>query len=233
MRLTTALTALFSLLSATTALAQLQVPNCLPTDVECFMTKAQYTVLGTITSNNANSTDPGASPANYNATMLIQCVYASFGNNKGTGANMANNQLTVTGFGFPNPNCPPNTGAQAIVNSSSIYFIYVATSVPQGGMPIYTVFNPCGGGIPFSDENLNKLGAIVAKNPQNAIPPANQGNPAKCTLPTPTPVSTIAPTATGSNKPLELPSNAVVIPQWTVLSVVGAIFVTVLTVVLA
>ncbi|KNC99133.1 uncharacterized protein SPPG_05392 [Spizellomyces punctatus DAOM BR117] len=196
------------------------VPNCLPNDLPCFMTQAQYTILGTVVGNNANT--PPGSAQNYNATIAVQCIYASFGNNRGQGG-FVGQQITVTGFGNPNQKCPNNMGADAIPNNSSIFFIYVASSVPQGGLPIFTVFNPCGGGIPYSPQNLQTLANSLAKFPQNAI----AGAP-NCALPAPEATAT-APaggaTQTPGGNPLALPGSAgySAVPQWTLFGGIATI----------
>ncbi|KAI9091760.1 hypothetical protein DFS34DRAFT_634802 [Phlyctochytrium arcticum] len=169
------------------------VPNCKPGDLPCLMTQAQYTILGTVTNNNANSGQPGASAQNYNATVKVFCVYASFGNNKGTGAAFNGQEITVTGFGNPNARCPNNAGADAAVNTQNIFFVYVASMVAQGTIPVFTIFNPCGGGIPYNQDNLQTLSNALAPFPQNSLPQSGS-----CALP-PATVTTPAPGAQPTN----------------------------------
>ncbi|KAI8816266.1 uncharacterized protein EV422DRAFT_501409, partial [Fimicolochytrium jonesii] len=174
-------------------------PSCQPDDTKCFITTAQYTVLGSVVSNNANSSDPGASPAKYNATIQINCVYASFGSNKGTGANFLNQQVTVTGFGTPNAICPRNLGVTANPNDKAIFFISVANGVPQGGIPIFSVFNPCATSVPFTADNMQLLADTLSAYPQNVIPGSTQ-----CALP---PSRVATPTAATGAGGAAAPTN--------------------------
>ncbi|KAI9091245.1 hypothetical protein DFS34DRAFT_584595 [Phlyctochytrium arcticum] len=193
------------------------LPDCLPNQIDCLMTKSQYTILGTVVSNNMNDTTTAVRPlpssTNYNATIMVNCVYSSFSNNKGTGAGLAGQAITVTGFGNPRPSCPQSLGAVAEPGQSSIFFVYVSSMVAAGNIPLFTVFNPCGGGIPFSDTNLQTLSNILQKNPANAITGVNRGS-ANCTLPNPVipPTTTAPPTSTptggAGNNPLVLDNAA-------------------------
>lgn len=205
MRPSTALTALVALIASTSpAISQSpSAPSCQPNDVPCLITSAQYTILGTVISNNAQT--PPASAQDYNATIQIQCVYASAGTNRGPGTGMTGSQVLVTGFGTPNAKCPNGLGADAAVNTSSIYWISIAsaTSGPSQ-LPTYSVFNPCGGGIPFSQNAVQTLASVLGKNQQIALPLS--GN---CSLPTPVATSTTsAPAPSGTSKaPLEVPNS--------------------------
>ncbi|TPX62335.1 hypothetical protein PhCBS80983_g00449 [Powellomyces hirtus] len=234
MRFTTAALTAFvaclplSLAQATTA------AGCAVSDIVCLSSTAQYTVLANVVSNNANSTDPGASPAAYNATVSVSCVYGSFGSGMGTGDGLVGQQVLVTGFGNPRNACPGRIGAEAPTNFTGIFFIYVANRVGQGQQPVYTVFNPCGGPIVNSPANLLNLQSVLDKNPTNRLLKGN------CIFPTPAPapaVSGAGPTATAAptNTPLALdPANsAMVISHASILSVVAAGLVGVLTVVFA
>ncbi|KAI8826895.1 uncharacterized protein EV422DRAFT_490291, partial [Fimicolochytrium jonesii] len=152
------------------------VPSCGTTgDPTCLITTAQYTVLGTVISNNANTT---GSPTNYNATIDVSCVYASFGVSQGVGAGLADAKVLVSGFGDPYPGCPNNLGASAPVNQTEIFFIYVANRVGQNATPFYTIFNPCGGGLSNSTGNLEAIRSTLEKNPKNSVLKGSQ-----CALP--------------------------------------------------
>ncbi|TPX59539.1 hypothetical protein PhCBS80983_g02419 [Powellomyces hirtus] len=174
-------------------------PTCTPNDVACIITSAQYTVLGTVTANNANSSEPGASATNYNATMQIDCVYSSFGTNKGTGANFINQSVKVINFGNPKAGCPNGLGANAIVGTQSIYFIAIANTVGQGAIPTFTVFNPCGGALENSKANQQIMADVLAKFPQNVIP----GSPQCALLPATAPTTTagVGASPTGASAP--------------------------------
>ncbi|KAJ3281995.1 hypothetical protein HK104_011161 [Borealophlyctis nickersoniae] len=112
------LTALLAFLAFTTLTAA-QFPDCLPTDVVCRVQKSQYTVLGTVVSVTSNTT-----ASDYNATVLIQCVYASVDPTVNTGANIIGQQVLITGFGPARAGCPSNTGATVKVGTSYIFFLF-------------------------------------------------------------------------------------------------------------
>eukprot|EP00842_Homolaphlyctis_polyrhiza_P001427 jgi/Hompol1/2285/HPOL_002140-RA len=183
-----------------------QAPNCgLPADPVCLIKNAQYTGVGTIISNNLSA--PGVTPDNYNATVRIRCLWASFSTPASPGAGLVGSStgpdLLVANWGFPKPGCPANTGSQALVNTSKILFFYVAAPAPSGSSPdkaIFAVQDPCVGGLDYTPQNLQLIANVLAQNPQNAIPSQNSGPASQCALPS-VPSSTIAntpATATGT-----------------------------------
>ncbi len=75
-------------------------PNCpAPVQIECLASQAQFTVLGSITETNLQ-TSTLASQINYNATMALSCVYASFSNPVSNLISGGRSYLT-TGWGNP------------------------------------------------------------------------------------------------------------------------------------
>ncbi|KAI8998378.1 hypothetical protein BC832DRAFT_231729 [Gaertneriomyces semiglobifer] len=196
--------------------------TCLPTDLKCIMTEAHYTVLGTVVSTNIGEIVDGVTvdPSKYNATMTIDCVYSSAGKSKGTGAGLVGSNVLVAGFGDPNPLCPNNKGALATPGAPMMHFLHVASIVPNGELPVFSVFNPCGGAAEASAANFQLLSDVLAGVPTNAIQPPNRGTKPECTLPTPTakPTATTTPTTTTGNKADDLGSGAtdVVANKWMV-----------------
>ncbi|KAJ3260864.1 hypothetical protein HK103_007427 [Boothiomyces macroporosus] len=155
----------------------------LPADNACLVKNAQYTFVGTVTSNTISS---GGSASNYNATLSVRCMFASFSSPPSSGEGLVGNTITVTGWGVPNPKCPNGLGAAANVQDTNIYFINVAQR-PQAGQSaqniIYAVQDICVGGIPFNQANLQTISDVLAQNPGNAITGAAAGTDAACTLP--------------------------------------------------
>ncbi|KAJ3189215.1 hypothetical protein HDU85_002840 [Gaertneriomyces sp. JEL0708] len=180
------------------------------------MREAQYTILATVMGNNKNSGEVNATASNYNATLLVHCIYSSFGNNAGKGG-FAGQQLTVTGFGNPNPGCNNGQGADAEPTTQKIFFIHVAEGFAQGATPVFAIFNPCGGGIDNTPPNQQMLANVLAAHPANALQNADP----LCKLP----ASNAKPTTSASPSPgtqvEKLPgidSGApVIVSQWPVL----------------
>ncbi|KAJ3011257.1 hypothetical protein HKX48_006934 [Thoreauomyces humboldtii] len=235
MHFSTALTTVAALVaSAVPALAQTPAGCPVVGDVNCLASTAQYTVLATVISNNANTT---ATPANYNATISISCVYTSAGANQGKGTGMIGSDLTVTGFGNPKAACPSGVGADAIVGSTGIMFISVGQSVGPNVLPFYTLFNPCGGAVANSTANLQTIRNVITANPTDSIVMGT------CALPPAPPASSSASSAgaataaaSPSTVPLTLPgastgsgAGSVEISQYTILSLSALGLVGVLT----
>ena len=96
----------------------------LPPTTDCLVQHSQFTVLGIVTATNNISNSPG----NYNVTMQINCVFASFSSPAiSSGAGLAGNIVTVVNWGNPKVGCPtsgPNTGASAPLNSQQLCKLY-------------------------------------------------------------------------------------------------------------
>ncbi|KAJ3036728.1 hypothetical protein HDV00_002441 [Rhizophlyctis rosea] len=179
--------ALLTLALAPMAIAQMATaPQCQPTDTTCFITKAQYTVLGTVLGNNIGVSDPTTgvtgTAENYNATVNVQCVYASTNPTMNSGANILGQTVTVTGFGTSRKACPNGGGASAAANQSNIFFLFVANTPPKGQIPILSVFDICTGGLSYDNTHLQSVGNVLASNSQLAFYGASRG-PASCTVP--------------------------------------------------
>ncbi|KAJ3157475.1 hypothetical protein HDU86_003367 [Geranomyces michiganensis] len=195
--------ALFTLLASVAAPALGQATTaagCPATDLKCLITTAQYSLRGTVVSNTANTTD---TPAAYNATISVSCVYSSFTSPTGAGA-FAGSDILVTGFGAAKAGC---AGLAANPGDEGIFFVYVANRVGQNGTPYYSVFNPCAGNItPNSTANLVTMQSILS-NPANAANVLNKGT--GCALPAPATSSAPAPAApTGSSASASGPAPA-------------------------
>ncbi|KAJ3148738.1 hypothetical protein HDU89_004588 [Geranomyces variabilis] len=195
--------ALFTLLASVAAPALGQATTaagCPATDLKCLITTAQYSLRGSVTSNTANTTD---TPAAYNATIAVSCVYSSFTTPTGAGA-FAGSDILVTGFGAARAGC---AGLAANPGDEGLFFVYVANRVGQNGTPYYSVFNPCAGNItPNSTANLATMQSILS-NPANAANVLNKGT--GCALPAPTTSAAPAPaTATGSSASAAAPAPA-------------------------
>ncbi|KAH6562410.1 hypothetical protein BASA50_006511 [Batrachochytrium salamandrivorans] len=207
---------LASLLSSTVTNAQLVLqpaPNCgLPADPKCLVMNAQYTVVGTVMSNTLGQ--PGSTPTNYNATIAIRCVWASFTSPMSPGLGLAGQQVTVANWGFPKTGCPANTGSDAAIGANRIFFLYVAAPAPQGQGPdkaVYAVQDMCVGGVEYNSPNVNTVANVLNQYPNNAVATSNIGG-ANCTLP-------VSTTGTGSGgtsgnpaptAPVTVPSNGAV-----------------------
>ncbi|KAL2914501.1 hypothetical protein HK105_206068 [Polyrhizophydium stewartii] len=183
------LAAAVSALSLFASLASAQLtfqpaPNCgLPADPKCLITNAQYTVVGTVTSNTLNEST--STPANYNATVNIRCVWASFTSPPSTGEGLVGNNLLVANWGFPKAGCPANTGAQAVVGANRILFLYVAASAARGLPPSQNVFavqDICVGGLDYNEANVKTVASVLNQYPSNAIGAQFRGD-SSCALP--------------------------------------------------
>lgn len=102
------------------------------------------------------------------------------------GEGLAGKVVNVTNFGFPNPRCPPNTGANVTVGQSGIFFINVARAGPRGSSPHQATFGVtdiCSGGKNITENGI--VAEVLADGlPENTIPLANRGTEPFCTLPT-------------------------------------------------
>ncbi|KAJ3268259.1 hypothetical protein HDV01_003233 [Terramyces sp. JEL0728] len=151
----------------------------------CFVKNAQYTVVGTVLSTNANT--PFGNPSDYGVQMAIRCMYASFTVPPSTGEGIVGNTVLVNGFGLPNGQCSSNVnhGSSANVGDIKIYFIYTGTIQPglAAKQMTYSLQYPCTGGIPFSVSNLYKIGDILGSFPGNAINGTNFGSDPSCVIP--------------------------------------------------
>ncbi|KAI8810085.1 hypothetical protein BJ742DRAFT_207393 [Cladochytrium replicatum] len=197
--------ALFTLLalccSVRTAFAQ---GTCLPTDTACLVRTAQLTVLATITGTNLNETGTAANSTNYNATVTLQCGYYSSDAaavallkprlNSAVGANVP---VTVTGWGKPNPGCANNLGAEAVVGSTKVLFVYVTVGTDAASIvPTLAVFDICQGGVDPTTQVLTTIAQLQQQNPANVI---NVGT--NCTLPVLPSTTTARTTATSTVSP--------------------------------
>ena len=184
-----------SLLLATSVISQ--DSSCgFPPDLPCLVQLSQYTIVGTVISNNLN--DPGtlATPQNYNATIAIQCNYASFSKPYSDGKGVAGSTVLVTGFGVGNPRCQKGSSSQAIVNQTAIFFINVRTYRPKAGEPIvYQVTDVCVGELERDAGNLQGISNLLALYPENAIGSNYMAAPGvDCALPRPSiPLETTKP----------------------------------------
>lgn len=168
--------------------------GCALTDVACLSSKAQFTVIGTVQSTNLNTT-PGISVNNYNASLYVQCVLASFSNPISSAAGLANQLVTVTRWGVNNPACPSGKGSTAVVGTPYIYFIAISKAAPYGssiGQALYTVQDPCAGGVPYNATNIQTISNLLATNPNNAVPASYVGTDPSCPLPAPTATLTLS-----------------------------------------
>ncbi|KAI8908903.1 hypothetical protein EDD86DRAFT_232412 [Gorgonomyces haynaldii] len=167
----------------------------LPPTVDCLVGNAQYTVLGRVTGTNLGDPQfPQATASNFNATVAIDCVFASFDSPPSSGIGLAGNSVTVTGWGSPKPGCPAGYGAPANINQTALYFFYVARPGTSPIANLYGVNYICVGGIPATQDNLTKLAQLLAQSPANAIAPAYKGSSPTCNLPA-------LPTSTGAASP--------------------------------
>jgi hypothetical protein len=170
----------------------------LPAKPECVIQNSQYTILGTVTDNNIGKT-PYASTRNYNASIAVQCVWASFTNPPASGFGLVDTIIPVMGYGRPYAGCPNADGSDAEVNSTQIFFIYLHTGA-LSGPSLYAVSNPCAGSLPYSPENVQLVANLVGADPSGKIAAQYRGTKPECTLPAPQPLSTGSSVA-GSNKP--------------------------------
>ncbi|KAI8811189.1 hypothetical protein BJ742DRAFT_154770 [Cladochytrium replicatum] len=187
--------------SAQTAFAQ---GTCLPTDTACLVRSAQLTVLATITGTNLNETGTAANSTNYNATVTLQCGYYSSDAaavallkprlNSAVGTNVP---VTVTGWGKPNPRCANNLGAEAIVGTTKVLFVYVTVGTDAASIvPTLAVFDICQGGVDPTTQVLTTIAQLQQQNPANVI---NLGT--NCTLPALPSTTTARTTATSTVSP--------------------------------
>lgn len=52
-------------------------------------------------------------------------MYASFSSPPSEGSGLIGQEIRVANWGKPQPRCPAGAGAEAIENSTQIYFLYV------------------------------------------------------------------------------------------------------------
>ncbi|KAJ3046314.1 hypothetical protein HDV00_000128 [Rhizophlyctis rosea] len=181
-------------------------PACKADDIPCYVTSAQYTILGNVVSSNANL--PPGSSANYNATIAVKCVYASYNTTLNTGANILNESVVITRFGQSTSKCPTGGGATATPGQTAIFFVHVANTPALGTTPILSVFDVCTGGLNNTDSARQQIATVLAKSPDYGFYGAQRG--ANCTLPglptdfkplpspSPSPSPTSSPTATAT-----------------------------------
>lgn len=175
-----------------------------PPDVQCLVKSSQYTVLATVVSNTLGQ--PGSSPTNYNATLSIQCNWATFSEYRSEGVGVQGSQLLVTGFNVGSSRCPKGAISEAVVNTTKIFFIHVATRNPVPGQAIvYSIVDVCVGGITYNPDNLAQIATVLAENPSGAIDAKYRGSADTCKLPTPTATATPS-TDNGTGPPL--PGNS-------------------------
>jgi hypothetical protein len=81
--------------------AQAITDKCgLPADPKCLVRSAQYTVVGNIRGTNLNQSGSLATPNNYNATMNIRCILASFSSPISAGDELVGKDVLVTNWGL-------------------------------------------------------------------------------------------------------------------------------------
>jgi hypothetical protein len=153
----------------------------------CLAQQSQYTVIGTVISNNLN--DPGtiATPQNYNATISIKCNYLSFANPPSTNVNLVGKTLKVVGFGRGSSRCQRGGGSDAIVNQTAIFFLSVFTKRPLDLTTAdYSVVDICYGAFDADLNNNQTISNLMTQYPNNKIPVSYTTAPgAQCGLPAP------------------------------------------------
>lgn len=185
------LKALLFLAQALIVLAQGSTPSCAPTDtLECFMTESQFTVLGTVLSTNLNTPGTTATQSNYNATVRVDCVFASF-SDPISSIVRGGQTYNVMRWGKPQVACGSgNLGATATVNETKIFFFYIASRIVDNENPVLGVFDLCTGGYLPTNQSLQDVSNVLNDNPANKLLTGNN-----CTLP--------PSTSTGKEKPTD------------------------------
>ena len=175
-----------------------QGPGCpgAPAELGCVVKNSQYTIQGTVVSNDQASWPPGSS---YNATIKVNCVYASNDPKLSTGAGLIGQDIFVENFGAAS-SCPRSI-SEATVNATRIFHVFVRAIAPTR---VYSVVDICSGGRPNTQENLQALSKYLTENAQYAISSGNRGPVGTCSLPTP-PAPSVAPSPVASSnaKPTE------------------------------
>lgn len=174
--------------AAAQLLAPAAVTTCsLPATVNCLVGNAQYSVLGTVTASQQSPT----TASNYNATMRIDCMYASY-SSPVSNVNLVGQSLLVANWGNPKQGCPAGRYAEAELNVQKVYFIYVARAGATPATAVYGINYICVGGIANSTANLQDMSNVLAASPQNSIASLNAGS-AQCALPAPAASATPGP----------------------------------------
>ena len=199
---------LISSLALLAASAQAQVSCGFPPKIDCLVKNAQYTLAATVLSTTQNST---GNPANYNATLAVQCLWATGQPGTATGMGIQGSSILVTSFGsnkvrhaiftyyihsemfFLNiyltrhqSNCPRGSNAEAVVGNTRIYFIHVRSNLPRTGENIiYSIVDVCVGGQEYNEANLKAISNVLEAYPSNRIDDRYRGPAQNCNLPKP------------------------------------------------
>ncbi|KAI9202121.1 uncharacterized protein BJ171DRAFT_515751 [Polychytrium aggregatum] len=191
----------FSLFAAV-ANAQVVVPSCsLPINPNCLISQAQYTILGYAVSTNIGAVGSTATASNYNATILVQCVYYSANLPSAQRTLKSGQSIAVAGFGAPNPRCPAGyPGSTVALNQSQIFFVYVATSTPS---VIYGLFDICDSPLSTSYANLQAISNNIALNPDHSILDGGSN----CALPSPSAAAVSSVSGTTGPTTMPLPGS--------------------------
>jgi hypothetical protein len=158
------------------------VSKCgLPPVIDCLVTHAQYTVLGTVLSTNLGDPTSRATPTQYNATMRIDCLWSSFSQPISSGAGLIGTSIVVTNWGSPKAGCPVGFDSKAELNVTKIYYIYVAKAGKSPAETIYGLNYVCVGGLSDSSEARLGIANVLQDYPSNDIRTSSE----TCQLPTP------------------------------------------------
>jgi hypothetical protein len=173
-----------------------QGPGCpgAPADLGCVVRNAQYTILGTVVSNDQARWPVGSS---YNATIRVGCVFASNDPKLSNGAGLIGQDIAVENFGAAS-SCPRSI-SEATVNATRIFHVFVRSIGPPR---VFSVVDICSGGRPNTPENLQALSTYLAANAQYAIEGGNRGPAGTCSLPAP-PSPSSSSIASAAPKPTE------------------------------
>ncbi len=174
-----------------------QGPGCpgAPAELGCVVKNSQYTIQGTVVSNDRARWAAGSS---YNATIKVNCVYASSDPKLSTGAGLVGQDILVENFGAAS-SCPRSI-SEANPNDTRIFHVFVRAIAPTR---VYSVVDICSGGRPNTEDNLKALSKYLADNAQYAISAGNRGPAATCTLPAPPTPPAPSPVTSSAAKPSE------------------------------
>lgn len=174
-----------------------QGPGCpgAPADLGCVVKNSQYTIQGTVVSNDRARWPTGSS---YNATIKVNCVYASNNPQQSPGSGLIGQDILVENFGAAS-SCPRSI-SEATVNATRIFHVFVRAIGPP---PVYSVVDICSGGRPSTQDNLMALSKYLTDNAQYAITTGNRGPAGTCTLPAPPAPPAPSPAASSAAKPTD------------------------------
>jgi hypothetical protein len=157
-----------------------QVACGYPPKMDCLVRNAQYTILGDVISNTRDTT---GTSLNYNATINIECLWATGQPGTTTGAGLQGSTITVTSFGDRIPNCPIGSTADASIGSKKIFFIHVRSNLPRpGDAVVYSIVDVCVGGQDYTLDNLKVISDTINAYPSNRIQDSLRGPVDRCSL---------------------------------------------------